>query len=469
MMENYTSKIDELSNKLNGLKPTNQEWQSKLDKKFRLEFNYNSNHMEGNTLTYSETELLLIFDQTKGNHSLRELEEMKAHDVAFQMIKEWAAEPERPLTETNVKNLNEVILVKPFWKEAITTDGQKTKRLIKVGDYKEYPNSVLLPNGEIFEYASVSDTPILMGELIEWFRTQEQYKELHVVELAASLHFKLVRIHPFDDGNGRLARLLMNYVLMKFHYPPVVIKSSDKQKYLSALHLADVGYLDSFISFIAEQLIWSLEITIKAAKGESIEEPEDLDKKLALLERELEAVDPNEEVKYRFDREVFTNIFHGWIADLIRVVVPEIQKANKFFTGTSHSIRLNNSLASVQFTNETPTKLIEKLEHQLMAVDRQFQEYEPQTIIYAQYGTLIKGGLKTFGCNYGIEIRFDMIKYQVYVDDFVDGSNQRKQTKMFERLLHKPLSEYEIKQVVKQLMTSIIDHIDYNTKKSGLR
>ena len=75
----------------------NEVSQSRLDKKLRLEFNYNSNHLEGNTLTYSETELLLIFDETKGNHTHREYEEMKAHDVALQLVKDWATDIKRLL------------------------------------------------------------------------------------------------------------------------------------------------------------------------------------------------------------------------------------------------------------------------------------------------------------------------------------------------------------------------------------
>jgi Fic family protein len=285
-MENTIKKIEALISNLKELSPIKAELQLKLDKKFRLEFNYNSNHMEGNTLTYSETELLLIFDETKGNHTLREYEEMKAHDIALQLIKDWAADSDRPLTETNIKNLNEVILVKPFWKDAITPDGQKTRRLIKVGDYKEFPNSVQLSNGEIFEYASVTDTPILMGDLMKWYRDEENKNELHPVALAALLHYKLVRIHPFDDGNGRISRLLMNFVLLKNSLPPVVIKSADKRNYLAALNAADAGDMNSFIKYIAEQLVWSLELSIRAAKGESIEEPDDIEKEISIWKKQ---------------------------------------------------------------------------------------------------------------------------------------------------------------------------------------
>lgn len=290
-MQTTINKIDELVHTLNALLPMDAERQKKIDRKFLLEFNYNSNHLEGNTLTYGETELLLIFGKTTGNHDLREYEEMEAHNVALKLIKDWAAEKERPLNEMDIKNLNETILVKPFWKEAITPDGQKTRRLIKVGDYKEFPNSVRLSTGEIFEYASVGDTPVMMGELISWYRYEEEKKELHPVILAAMLHYKLVRIHPFDDGNGRISRLLTNYVLLKNNLPWLVIKSADKRNYITALNKADTGDIDAFIEYIAKQLIWSLELSIKAAGGQSIDEYDDLDKELSLLNSELKGND----------------------------------------------------------------------------------------------------------------------------------------------------------------------------------
>lgn len=284
-MENVLNRVDLLTARLQSLLPIKPENQQRLDKKFRLEFNYNSNHMEGNTLTYGETELLLIFDDTKGNHSMREYEEMKAHDAAYHLIEKLAEEAERPLTEQQIKNLNGVILVRPFWKDAITQDGQNTRRLIRVGDYKEFPNSVRLSNGELFEYASPIETPILMQELIDWYR--DEGKSLHPVTLAAMLHYKFVRIHPFDDGNGWLARLLMNYVLLSNNLPPVIIKSNDKVNYLRALNRPDAGDYEPFVTYVAEQLEWSLQISLKAAKGEDIEGLEDFNKELDLLKRKL--------------------------------------------------------------------------------------------------------------------------------------------------------------------------------------
>lgn len=264
--------IAELRSELQKLLPLRYDIREKLNKRLRLEWNYNSSHIEGNTLTYSETELLIIFDRTTGEHEMREYEEMKAHDVAVRLVYDYAADHERDLNETFIKQLNEILLVRPFWKVAITPDGQQTRRLIDIGVYKKHPNSVRLVNGEIFHYASPEETPARMNDLLENYRSQISNTEFHPVQTAALLHYELVRIHPFDDGNGRIARLLMNYVLIKNGYPPVVIKSSAKNNYLAALNKADVGDMDAFIKYIAEQLVDSLQLSIEIAKGFTVEE-----------------------------------------------------------------------------------------------------------------------------------------------------------------------------------------------------
>ncbi|SBW05765.1 Fic family protein [uncultured Dysgonomonas sp.] len=281
------NQLERLISEYRSLQPFNEDCKKKLERKFRLEFNYNSNHLEGNTLTYGETELLLLFDQTKGNHELRELEEMKAHDVALMMIKSEAAEKDKPLTEKFIKDLNQTILVRNFWKDAITPDGQSTRREIQVGEYKKYPNSVIQSNGEIFEYASPQETPMLMGDLVKWYNEEAEKKEFSPVELAAILHYRYIRIHPFDDGNGRVARLLVNYVLYKNDLPPIIIKTAEKREYLRALQQADAGDLRAFVNYMMQQSAWSLDLSVKAAKGEQIEEQDDWEKQLSLLKKGL--------------------------------------------------------------------------------------------------------------------------------------------------------------------------------------
>jgi Fic family protein len=283
-LDRLLKEVDALQKEIEALRPMRHEDEDRLWKKLRLEWNYNSNHIEGNTLTYQETELVLIFDQAPGgSHTVREIEEMKAHDVAVALVRDWASDEKRELSEADIRDLNRILLVRPFWKEALTFDKQPTRRLITVGDYKKHPNSVLLPNGEMFHYASPEETPRKMAELTEWYR--QASKEHPPVIVATRLHYDFVRIHPFDDGNGRVSRLLMNYHLLRNGLPPVVIKSADKKNYLAALQRADVGDFEAFVAYIAEQLLWSLDLSIRAAKGESVEEMGDWEKELAILEK----------------------------------------------------------------------------------------------------------------------------------------------------------------------------------------
>lgn len=321
-------RIDTLRDELRALQPLSKEAEEELWNKLRLEWNYNSNHIEGNTLTYTDTKLLFMFEKTTGDHTLREYEEMKAHDVAVMLIRDWAQEKDRPLSETNIRELNKIILVKPYWKNVKTPDGQPSRKEIKVGTYKADPNHVELPNGEIFKYAEPEDVPAKMEEMIDWFRTNS---EIDPTILAAEMHYRFIRIHPFDDGNGRVARLLANYVLMLNDLPPVVIKSAEKQKYLTALQKADAGNRDAFHTYMAEQLIWSLELNLKAAKGEDLEEDDDWKKKAAQKERALKSMP---KVVHRSDA-VIQMVMEDTYIPFLQKVKKTLEHIDTFFETTA--------------------------------------------------------------------------------------------------------------------------------------
>jgi len=344
LSKNLLLEIKEKSALLHSFKPLSAENQAKLDKKFRLEFNFNSNHLEGNTLTYGETELLLIFDQTEGTHDYREYQEMQAHDVALRMIQEESAETERPLLENFIRSLNEKILVKPFWKDAITTDGQNTRKQIIPGEYKKTPNSVRLANGEIFAYSDPGDVQKEMAELVAWFN-ENNGKEDPVL-LAALLHYRFVRIHPFDDGNGRTARLLMNYVFAKNNLPLVVIKSAEKKDYLAALNRADAGNLSSFVEYIGNQLLWSLDLSIKAARGEDIDEDDDLDKELELLKQDLKHISNKFDKKKSFEQT--SELMDKSIIPLFFALTDKIRKVEELFVEIKSLLIYNTSYTNHQ-------------------------------------------------------------------------------------------------------------------------
>lgn len=336
---NYNTKniqtINKLKSELDQLIPFSDENQNKLQKKIRLEFNYNSNHLEGNTLTYGQTQLLLFFDKSSGDVPVSDIEEMKAHDVALSQIVEIAKDNERPLSELLIKELNKTILVKPFWKDAISPNGTPTRKKIEIGQYKTSPNSVQLKNGEIHEYASPGETPALIEDLLDWY--QEKKDIFHPIQLAAEFHYKFVCIHPFDDGNGRVARLLMNYILLKHNYPMVIIKSEDKENYLTALQKADTGDLISLIEYVEEQAIASLKLNIKAGKGEDIDELGDIEKQIEILKREKLT-----QIKIFKTPKVSYDLINHINNDLWSSLNKLLNKFSDFFAETSTEIHIDH-------------------------------------------------------------------------------------------------------------------------------
>jgi fic protein len=229
--------IEKLYKQWQALQPISQQAQERLNQKLMLEFNYNSNHIEGNTLTYGQTELLLLFGRVAEPAIMRDLEEMKAHNVALRMIEAEAREEGRPLTETFIRTLHQTLLREDY--QVTNPDG--TTYTIHAGQYKTRPNSVRTITGKLFEYASPEETPALMADLIAWYNREEVAVTLSPIQLASLFHYRYIRIHPFEDGNGRMARLLVNYILCKRGYPMIVVKSTDKNQYLSALNQCDVA------------------------------------------------------------------------------------------------------------------------------------------------------------------------------------------------------------------------------------
>jgi len=285
-MKEILDQINILKKEWDSLQPVQDNNEEKLWEKFRLEWNYNSNHIEGNTMTYDETELLLRLgdDFRAKDNSLKDVNEMRAHDSAIFLIRDWATDKDHKITEKDIRELNQILLVKDFWADAMTPDGKPSRRLIKVGVYKEHPNHVVLKSGKVFKYAEPFEVPQKMKELVDWYNSNE---DEDAITIGAYLHYKFVLIHPFDDGNGRVSRLLMNLHLMKSGYPPLIIKSEDKKNYLYALNQADSGNINAFIEYLAKQMLWSLSISIKGAKGEDVSEKDDLYKEIEVWKKEL--------------------------------------------------------------------------------------------------------------------------------------------------------------------------------------
>lgn len=281
------AKALELKNLLDSLRPIDKEQEGRIMQKFRLDWNYHSNNLEGNSLTYGETKALIMFGITAQGKPLKDHSEIKGHNEAIDWVIEMVR-GDRPLTESFIRELHRLLLNDLY--------DEKLKKGIKLEAYKTTPNHVITETGETFYFAKPEETPAKMADLMEWYNESIEEENMNPISLAAQFHHKFIIIHPFEDGNGRTARILMNFILMKFGYPPVIIKTEDKVNYFAALRLADAGNITAFIEYIAKNLNHSLEIMIAGAKGESIEEPDDIDKEIALLEKRLNALGENSNI-----------------------------------------------------------------------------------------------------------------------------------------------------------------------------
>ncbi len=197
---------------------------------FEVEFTHNSTAIEGNTLTLIETKVVLEDGISVGGKALREIYEVVNHRKAFRYVKQCIQEG-LPLSEKIVKDIDALVM----------------KNIIVGGIYR---------NEEVF-ISGASHTPPARNEMyfqIKNFFADLMYKkDLNPIELAAWTHAEFVRIHPFQDGNGRTSRLIMNYQLMSYGFLPISIAKENRLNYYNALDkYAAQGNLDDFTNMIAE-------------------------------------------------------------------------------------------------------------------------------------------------------------------------------------------------------------------------
>jgi Fic family protein len=286
-MENITKAL-ELKSNLDKLRPIDNEREARIMQKFRLDWNYHSNHLEGNKLTYGETKALILFGITAQGKPLKDHFEITGHNEAINWVIDLV-KGDYPLTENFIRELHTLLLKEPYEVDAITPDGKPTKKKISVGSYKTSANHVKTKTGEIFYFATPEETPAKMYDLLSWYN--EKIKEdFNPILLAAEFHYKFIRIHPFDDGNGRTARILMNFILMKFGYPPTIIKTEEKDNYFAVLQMADAGNIEAFLEYIAKNLVRSLVIMIAGAHGEDIEKEYYVEEKIRELEEKIKSL-----------------------------------------------------------------------------------------------------------------------------------------------------------------------------------
>jgi Fic family protein len=244
-------RIEEKKQKLNKLRPLSKSLVNRLREQIIIEWTYNSNAIEGTSLSLRETELIIEHGLTIKGKPLKEHFEAINHKDAILFLEDLIKKGKFTLNQLLIRQIHKLIL-----KEI---DNENAGRYREV-DVK-ITGSKFIPPSEAIVSAK-------MREFEKWLRAKKSKKFL--IDYASLAHFKLVDIHPFIDGNGRTARLVMNLILMNKGFPPTVILKTDRQKYYQTLDLAHKGRLGPFINFIGRNidrsLIWYLDGVIPSKK-----------------------------------------------------------------------------------------------------------------------------------------------------------------------------------------------------------
>ena len=244
MNDKLLSSIAGKKKELDSHRPLSTSIVRKLNEQFSIEWTYNSNAIEGNTLSLQETEIVIHRGITIGGKTVNEHLEAINHNEGISLI-EKIIHNKQELSEDTIKDIHRVILKGIDDLEA----GCYRRTNVRIVGARMIPPQAIKLNK-------------LMSDLLIWY--YENLNVLPIPELAAQFHYRFVCIHPFIDGNGRVARLLMNLILMRNGFPPTVILKVDRKKYYRVLNEGNLGNLDPFIDFVGRAIERSLIIYLNS-------------------------------------------------------------------------------------------------------------------------------------------------------------------------------------------------------------
>lgn len=233
--EKLLKKIRENKKELDLKRPLSQSEVSAVRKWFDVSYTYHTNAIEGNTLSLGETRMILEDGLTVGGKQVKEILEVKNHQQALNLLFEIVKDK---------KDFSEEIICELHQKLLLGINDENARHYRKIQVY--ITGTEELP-------PSAKEMPTLMKKFMQWYNDYKN--KISVLELAILVHYKFVKIHPFIDGNGRIARLLLNLILLKNSYPPVIVPVIRRQEYIKSIQKGE----EDFMVFMLEIINTSLE------------------------------------------------------------------------------------------------------------------------------------------------------------------------------------------------------------------
>lgn len=404
------SQIDRLQSQIDSAGEYSDEIKKRINYRFRLDWNFYSNSIEGNTLTKEETRSVMVGNITVGKKPFKDVAEMRGHDEVISEILK-VGRGEKRLSERRIKDIH----------RAIMHEEDEAKRRL-IGRWKEENNEVINYKGEKHEYIPPAEVAEKLHELLNEVNAFVDVYEsggtptMHPAQIAIWFHLGFVNIHPFYDGNGRSARILMNLLLIAFGYPPVIVKDEDKEAYNK--YLADIqgygGSPDLFYGFMLGLLKRSQILVLDAIAGKPLDEEEDLDKEIELMKHNLARGDQKELIAR--SNPVIERVFESSVLPILKGVHEKVEKLSDMFASLQSTGTVNGS-------NRRQGNGIDEIEQGLkanLAVTKTFEKNTGGEINEIQLTLVLTGfklaGLNTFSIHCIVTVRFGDFKFEIRSD-----------------------------------------------------
>lgn len=447
------NKIDSIKEKIVQNGKLTKEQLNIINNKFRLEWNFNSNSMEGNTLTIEETRSVMVGNLDVRQKPIKDVLEMKGHDEVISNILK-IGKAELRLSEKRIKEIHAGIMHEE--------DSQKKN---KIGNWKPENNEIFNHKGEKYTFVDWELVPDKMHDLLN--KTNADIDAIiannknapHPIDVALQFHLEYLEIHPFYDGNGRTARILTNLILIALGYTPFWISKSERSVYYN--YISDIqsygGDKEAFYQYVSGLIERSEQLVLDVIEGKDIEEEDDVEKELEILKRQLKAKDDKVVAK---SNEAIKELYQNSFRKLFEQLIEKTKKfdemfVEKKFQSSGEGNRSWNS--GIEYFDEFFENLFEKKSNS--GGDFYGEEPKPKKIddlrLSITYNGFKHDGTNTFGSYTSVFVIFQ--QYYYIIND-TNSSDPDKDT-FCKKLYSESLSNEEIKTMVNTLTKKLLADI----------
>ncbi|RKS93835.1 Fic/DOC family protein [Flavobacterium limicola] len=454
--KNIKATIDTIKARVAAFGELTIEQKKKINYKFRLEWNFNSNSMEGNTLTIEETRSVMVGNLTVNDKPLKDILEMQGHDqVIVEILR--IGKGELRLSEKRICDIH----------KAIMHEEDESKK-DKIGRWKQDANMIYNTKGERYDFVAPTEVPDKMHDLLN--RTNADIDAIkankknapHPIDVALQFHLEYLNIHPFYDGNGRTARILTNLILISLGYNPFWINENDRKIYYN--YISDIqgygGSKDLFYEYCAKLIERSEQIVLDVVEGIDITEADDINKEISLWKKQLVKSD---EV-FPVSNYAIAEIYQRGLKKLFEKILVQVRQFDDLFTKKRITNGINSRNPKADHLENFDSLFEKIIDHTKRKDDLEVMvagniERVNDIKLSVHYSGFKNDGLNTFSSYCDLYVTFNEYNYVIN-----DHGNNTDQNDFVKKLYSEPLTDTEIDTITSTMISRLFERIKASVK-----